>query len=197
MNAFPARCGSWLLVLWLTAALLPAAGVSAEDKTAVSPAPGEASAEGARMVEPGGTAPDFTVRDLAGGTFHFAEENARKTVLLVFWSVFCEPCRLEMPVLQRLHDRHKDAGLEVVAVDLDGEPLKNVVAGFLRQEGYTFRVLIDELDAREMFRVADPYGVAWTPTFFLVEKGGKVALGKTGRVREDELEKAVQSLLKR
>jgi len=149
------------------------------------------------MPEAGAVAPDFTLRDTAGGTFHLAEENAKMPVLLVFWSVFCEPCRLQMPLLQKIHDKHKDAGLSVVAVALDGEPLRSSVAGFVRQEGYTFRVPIDELDGRETFKVADPYGVAWIPTFFLLERGGRVALVRVGRIKEEDLEKAVQPLLKK
>jgi len=186
-----------VLFLWGILMALPAAVVSGEERAPFPPVSGVPAVEGIRMPEPGSAAPDFSLRDTAGGVFHFAEENAKQAVLLVFWSVFCDPCRLELPVLQKLHDRYRDGRLAVVAVDLDGEPLKNAVEGFVRQEGYTFRVLIDELDAREAFKAADPYGVAFTPTFFLVEKGGKVALGRTGRFREDDLEKAVQSLLKR
>jgi thiol-disulfide isomerase/thioredoxin len=149
------------------------------------------------MPEPGAAAPDFTLRDPGGGTFRFAEENAKRPVLLLFWSIFCEPCRLDLPLLQKVHDRHKDGGLAVIAIDLDGEPLRSSVAGFLRQEGYTFRVLIDELEDRVTFKAADPFGVAWIPTLFLVERGGKVAFSRTGRIREEDLEKAVQLLLKK
>jgi peroxiredoxin len=68
--------------------------------------------------------------------------------------------------------------------------------GFVKQEGYTFRVLVDELDEKEQFKVADPYGVAGTPTLFIVDRAGKVALAKVGRIKEEELEKTIQSVLK-
>jgi len=48
-----------------------------------------------------------------------------------------------------------------------------------------------------MWKVADAYGVAVTPTVLLLEKGGTVSLRRGGKVREDELEKAVSSLLKK
>ena len=83
------------------------------------------------------------------------------------------------------------------AVAVDGAPLRNTIGGFARQEGYTFKVLVDELDAMERWKVADAYGVAVTPTLLLLEKGGKVLLRKGGKIREDELEKAVSSLLKK
>ena len=153
--------------------------------------------DGIKPLETGASAPDFTIRDTEGVPVHFAMEMTKKPTLLVFWSIFCEPCRFEMPVIQKMHDKHGDAGLSVLAVALDGEPLKNTILGFVRQEGYTFRVLIDELDEKGMFKVADPYGVGGTPTIYLVDRAGKVAFAKGGRVREEELEKAIQSVLKK
>ncbi len=153
--------------------------------------------EGIKMLDVGAAAPDFSVKDADGNIFSMASEKGKKTILLVFWSIFCEPCRAEMPAIQKLYDRYKDKGLDVVSVALDGEPLKTSIVGFVKQEGYTFRVLIDELDAQEMFKVADPYGVGGTPTMYLVDKAGKVVLAKAGLLKEEELDKAVRALLKR
>jgi peroxiredoxin len=153
--------------------------------------------EGTRFAEPGMIAPDFTVLDVEGHPFRLSEEVSRKPVLLLFWSVFCDPCRAEMATLQKAHDKYGARDLTVVAVAVDGEPLRNIIGGFARQEGYTFKVLVDELDAMEIWKVADAYGVAVTPTLLLLEKGGKVLLRKGGKIREDELEKAVSSLPKK
>ena len=143
------------------------------------------------------TAPDFTVLDVEGRRFRLSEEVSRKPVLLLFWSVFCDPCRAEMANLQKVQDRYAGRDLTVAAVAVDGEPLRNILGGFARQEGYTFNVLVDELDATGTWKVADAYGVAVTPTLLLLEKGGTVLLRRGGKVREDELEKAVSSLLKK
>jgi peroxiredoxin len=153
--------------------------------------------EGTRFVEPGMIAPDFTVLDVEGHPFRLSEEVSRKPVLLLFWSVFCDPCRAEMATLQKTHEKYAGRDLTVVAVAVDGKPLRNTIGGFARQEGYTFKVLVDELDAMERWKVADVYGVAVTPTLLLLEKGGKVLLRKGGKIREDELENAVSSLLKK
>jgi len=181
----------------LTAApLFLAGGAFAQEKTVTPLSGGVPMVEGIKMLETGAAAPDFAIRDTEGKVFNFGEEKGKAPTLLVFWSIFCEPCRVEMPIVQRLHEKYRDS-LTVLGVALDGDPLKNSIVGFVRQEGYTFRVLIDELDEKEMFKVADPFGVGGTPTIFLVEKGGKVSLTKVGRVKEEELEKAVQSLLKK
>ncbi len=115
--------------------------------------------EGIKMLDVGAVAPDFSIKDIDGVSFNLSEDKGKKGVLITFWSIFCEPCRGEMPAIQKMHDKYKDKGLDVVSIALDGEPLKSSIVGFVKQEGYTFRVLMDELDSKEMFKVADPYGV--------------------------------------
>jgi peroxiredoxin len=161
------------------------------------PSPGIQGGEGARFTEPGMIAPDFTILDVEGRPFRLSEEVSRKPVVLLFWSVFCDSCRTEMAILQKLQDRYAGKDLTAVAVAVDGEPLRTIVGGFARQEGYTFKLLVDELDTMGMWKVADAYGVAVTPTLLLLEKGGTVLLRKGGKIREDEIEKAVSSLLKK
>ena len=193
----PALMGARLPVF---AAILVLHAVSAGAVTAEvakpTPSPGIQWEEGTRVAEPGMIAPDFTVLDAEGHPFRLSEEVSRKPVLLLFWSIFCDPCRAEMATLQKVQDRYEGRDLTVVAVAVDGEPLRNIIGGFARQERYTFKVLVDELDAMGMWKVADAYGVAVTPTLLLLGKGGTVVLRKGGKIREDELEKAVSSLLK-
>jgi thiol-disulfide isomerase/thioredoxin len=184
-----------LLGAGIAATLLFAAGAFAEEKSMTPLSGGVPMIEGIKMIEVGSVAPDFSVKDAGGAVYDFREEKGKKPTLLVFWSIFCEPCRFEMPVVQKLHEKYTDR-LSVVSVALDGEPLKNSILGFVKQEGYTFRVLVDELDEKEQFKVADPYGVAGTPTLFIVDRAGKVALAKVGRIKEEELEKTIQSVLK-
>jgi cytochrome c biogenesis protein CcmG, thiol:disulfide interchange protein DsbE len=172
-------------------------GAVAAERETPPPPPAVLGGEGTRFAEPGMIAPDFTVLDVEGHPFRLSEEVSRKPVLLLFWSVFCDPCRAEMAALQKAHDKYAGRDLTVVAVAVDGGPLRNTIGGFTRQEGYTFKVLVDELDSKEMWKVADAYGVAVTPTLLLLEKGGKVSLRREGKIREDELEKAVSSLLKK
>jgi peroxiredoxin len=194
----PAPMGARLPVFAAILALLAISfGAVAAEAEKSPPSTVVQGGEGTRFAEPGMIAPDFTVTDVEGHPFRLSEEISRKPVLLLFWSIFCEPCRAEMAHMQKVQDRYAGRDLTVVAVAVDGEPLRKVIAGFARQEGYTFQVLVDELDAMGIWKVADAYGVAVTPTLLLLGKGGTVSLRKGGKVREDELEKAVSSLLKK
>jgi len=185
------------VVAAILALLAISAGAVAAEGEKPSPSTGIQGGEGTRFAEPGMIAPDFAILDVEGRPFRLSEEISRKPVLLLFWSVFCDPCRAEMANLQKAQDRYAGRDLTVVAVAVDGLPLRNIIGGFARQEGYTFKVLVDELDAMGMWKVSDAYGVAVTPTLLLLGKGGTVLLRKGGKVREDDLEKAVSPLLKK
>jgi peroxiredoxin len=152
--------------------------------------------EGIEMLKVGSKAPLFEIKDLKGNAFNISQHLGQKQFLLVFWSIFCEPCRYEMPLIQTMHKKYGNKDLEVLAVAIDGDPLKNAIAGFVKQEGFSFRVLIDELDENEYFKVADPYGVAGTPTIYIVDKSGKIAFSKVGSITEKELEKEITNVLK-
>jgi peroxiredoxin len=186
-KALPVAVGVLLLACGLTLAW----GKEPVPDQAPGSAPGKVPS-----LAPGAAAPAFRLPDALGMKFSFGEEGGRKPLLLVFFSVFCDPCRANLPVLQKIQEKY-GGDVDVAAVSLDGEPLRAMVAGFAKQEGYTFRVLLDEGDEKRRFKVADAYRVTEIPTLFLVDRGGKVTFAGTGRVAEETLEKAVQAVLKK
>jgi peroxiredoxin len=148
-----------------------------------------------QMRKVGDPAPGFALDDLDGKPFDLLKSSPQKVHLLVFWSIFCEPCKEEMPLIQRLYDQYKDSGFDVLAIAMDGEPMKKSIQGLIRQKGYTFRVFVDKLAKDESFVVADPYGVAGTPTLYMVDREGKIALAEVGRMSKESLEKAIKKTL--
>ncbi len=177
----------------LLAALGPAL---AQEKEGPPAAGAPRDLEKAALLAVGDPAPGFRLADTAGSPFSYGGKGKRKPLLIAFFSVFCEPCRNRLPVLQKMEEKYGGSGLEVAAVSLDGEVLKPTVAGFARQEGYTFRVLLDEVGREPAFRVADAYRVTEIPTLYLVNRAGRVAFAGRGRVAEEPLEKAVRAALR-
>lgn len=187
-SALPFAAGIFLL--------LPGGPAPALGKEPVaSQAPAVAS-ERVPPLAPGSAAPAFRLPDVLGTEYSFGEEGGKKPLLLAFFSVFCDPCRADLPVLQKIQEKYA-GDVEVAAVSLDGKPLGATVAGFAKQEGYTFRVLLDKVDDQRRFRVADAYRVTEMPTLFLVDRGGRVAFAASGRVAEGRLEKAVRAVLQK
>jgi len=148
-----------------------------------------------QMRKIGDTAPAFSLEDLDGKLFELKKAPSGKVQLLVFWSIFCEPCKEEMPLIQRLYEQYKEKGFDVLAIAMDGEPMRKSIQGLIRQKGYTFRVFIDKLAKDESFVVADPYGVAGTPTLYLVDRTGKILLAEVGRTSREVLEQAIKKAL--
>ena len=185
----PAPCA---LIALVVMALLVFAGDASPRENPVASSPPEG---GARWgLEPGMNAPGFVLKDIDGGSFDLQAERAKSPVLLLFFSMFCEPCRRGLADAQKLQKRFGGARLRVAAVALDGEPLRETVLGFARQEGYGFRVLVDKTDDQERFMAASLFRVTEIPTIFLVDNSGRIVLAKKGAIPEEEIEKFLSSV---
>jgi peroxiredoxin len=151
---------------------------------------------GIEMLKVGDNAPDFTVGDLSGVAFNMNTAiESNKGVFIFFWSIFCEPCKAELPIIQKLSKTYKEKGVEFVGVSIDGSPMKEAISAFVKQEDFGFQALIDELNPDESFKVSDPYGVAGTPTVYIIDGEGVVRFAKVGRASEEELETVIKQIL--
>jgi thiol-disulfide isomerase/thioredoxin len=72
----------------------------------------------------GGATPPLAVEDLNGKP-HDLSEYKGKVVLVNFWATWCEPCRAEMPSIDRLRNALKGEPFEVLAVNM-AEPLSRI-----------------------------------------------------------------------
>ena len=111
-----------------------------------------------------GVAPDFEWISPAGATRRLSQLRG-KTVVLNFWATWCEPCREEMPALDRAA---ADPTIAVLALDLDESAVK--VDEFL--DSFAIRRLEAILDAGK--KVATRYGVVSLPTTFFIGPDGTV-----------------------
>ena len=66
-------------------------------------------------------APDFALRSVADGNVRLSEFRSN-VVVLNFWSGWCGPCGQVLPALNNLQTQHQSAGLQVIAVDVKGDP---------------------------------------------------------------------------
>jgi peroxiredoxin len=112
-------------------------------------------------------AEDFTLPTIDGGSFRLGEQRG-KVVLVNFWATWCAPCLEEMPAMERLWRRHKDAGFILVAVSVDTDPKK--VPPFVSARKFSFPVVVDPKMA-----VAEKYGVRAVPSSFVVDRTGTMA----------------------
>ncbi len=63
----------------------------------------------------GDQAPDFSLKQLGGPPVQLSKLRG-KTVLVNYWASWCEPCRTEMPEIQRFYLKYKNDNVVVLAV---------------------------------------------------------------------------------
>jgi len=119
-------------------------------------------------VEVGSHAPAFAAVDLATGDSTGLDRYRGQVVLLNIWATWCEPCRVEMPSLERLHQKLGNQGLKIVSVSID-EAGPEVVRNFQREYGLTFDMLQDR--SRAIERIYQTTGV---PETFVLNRDGDI-----------------------
>ena len=187
----PSRRPLWPAVL--VGGLLIAAGVTMTLIRMAPPGPRGGPATGPEGAGPpvGRPAPDFSLPLMSGGTLSLHSLRGRP-VLLNFWASWCAPCREEMPLLVRLHNRYGPRGVEFVGVDT--EDLEADARAFLTRYHVDY-TLVRGADERLM----DAYAVPGLPTtVFIGANGivqGKVVGGFVGSEGERLLIERLDRLL--
>ena len=141
-------------------------------------------------VEVGQAAPLFSLPSLRQDqTVSLGQFNG-KVVYVDFWASWCAPCRTSFPLLNKLQQKLKDQGFEVVAINLDEDQAN--AEKFLKDFPVTFTLLHDGKG-----EWADKYVVESMPTSFIVDRQGVIKNIHHGFTSDDmnELEQKIVQLL--
>lgn len=194
------------LVAAVTAALL-LAGCSDDQQLRFNPGPSDVKIDTAQLARQkaaagvedcrpgpgGGSLPAVTVQCLGGGT-PVDLSTLRGPLVLNFWASNCGPCREEMPILQKFHEKYAQQ-VQVIGVDFidtyPGTALQQV-----KKRGVTYPLLADpggDLAQQPALARLTRSGL---PTLGLVDGDGKVAYVSIGAVGSlDELVALVEDHL--
>jgi cytochrome c biogenesis protein CcmG, thiol:disulfide interchange protein DsbE len=139
----------------------------------------------------GAAAPAYSAVTLDGDSVALAGLRG-DVVLLNMWATWCHPCREEIPVLQRLHERLAPRGLRVVGVSVDAGSDGERVGAFAREFGMTYPIWLDPNE-----RVAETFHTLGVPTTLLIDRAGVVRWRHTGPVKETDpaLSRALEEAL--
>jgi cytochrome c biogenesis protein CcmG/thiol:disulfide interchange protein DsbE len=128
-------------------------------------------------------APEFTLQTLQKKNLRLADFRG-KVVLLNFWATWCEPCRKEMPSMQKLWEEYKDRDFVILAVagdrgvSLFSSMTRKNIAKFVDKLGLTYPVVWDSEGA-----VRSRYAVSSLPWTYLIGRDGKIS-GKVAGDRD-------------
>ena len=87
----------------------------------------------------GQPAPALSADDLDGRSWSLADADGR-LLWVNFWATSCEPCRTELPAMQRLATAYAD---ELLVLGVDWGEERNAVADFVERYGVTYPILLD------------------------------------------------------
>ncbi len=147
--------------------------------------------DGARLDAQGGAqigapAPEFALPLLDGRTLGLHDLHG-KTVVLNFWASWCEPCREELPALQRIAVTSGD-DVAVVGVGLRNDDDADARA-FVERFGLTFAVGRDTGAGAAGPRgpIEQAYGVIGAPTTIIIAPDGTITTIALGPQSEEQL----------
>jgi thiol-disulfide isomerase/thioredoxin len=119
-------------------------------------------------------APPLDLQDARGKRHHLSDYRGM-VVLVNFWATWCEPCKAELPSIERLRAALAGKPFVVVAVEMDGSAR---TSGDTAEElKLHFPMLLDRDSS-----ATTAWKVNLLPTTFLIAPGGSVAFSHVGEV---------------
>lgn len=135
-------------------------------------------------------APAFNLPEIYSGDSQSLEQYRGKVVYLDFWASWCGPCRQSLPLLNKLRSELGEDRFEVIAINLDENPLDG--KRFLEKYPVSYPVLTDNTG-----ETPQKYQLSGMPTSYLIDQNGNLRGAHQG-FRSGDIDKirdSVNSLL--
>lgn len=97
------------------------------------------------------------------------KKQERKVVVVSFWATWCEPCKIEIPLLMNMAEEFKDKPVKIFLINTrdDRKMTEDSIRAVITRRGYTLPCLLDATGT-----VADRYTVRGLPMIVVIDKFG-------------------------
>ncbi len=124
--------------------------------------------------------PAYSAAYLDGKPFVLAEQKD-SVVLVNVWATWCGPCRMEIPELQKLHDKYRGRGFKVVGVSVDESDVANVKQ-FASEQKIGYPIVLDAEG-----KLANVLQTTVLPTSVIVDRSGKILWRQVGALMPNDI----------
>ncbi len=123
------------------------------------------------LLQPGTTAPEFTLKAL-DGTSHSLSSLKGNYVVLDFWASWCPDCRKDVPRLKELHDKYSNVATFVsISFDEKKENWRKYV-----EENDMDWLHLSELKKWKETEISKLYNIKWIPATYILDRNGDIIL---------------------
>jgi peroxiredoxin len=133
-------------------------------------------------------APGFTLKDLNGNDVSLSDFRG-KVVFLNFWATWCGPCQMEMPDFND-YSSQLEKGDKAVLLAVNVEEEEATVKDFIKSNGYTLPVLLDETG-----KVSANYIINSIPATYVIKPDGTIYNRFVGVTETEKLEALLNIIL--
>lgn len=139
---------------------------------------------------------DFTLIDQNGNKVSLSNYRGKKVVIL-YWAVWCTPCKEEVPIINELSEEYNDAIFLTIVSPTLGEnseykTYQEEIAAYIQKNNIEVPVLIDEGK-----KCLDIYGIERYPCNIFVDEYGDIrekvgSEEKSGKLTKEEIIKKLE-----
>ena len=131
-----------------------------------------------------------SLRDFCGEKLRKPWINKTKHVVVIsFFATWCEPCKKEIPHLEKLQTEFENLPVKFFLVDVGEEREK--IMHFIEKAGYTIPVLLDRYQ-----KTAERYDALTLPRLFVIDKLGKIRRKQKGFTNPEDFEIEMRELIR-
>ncbi len=137
-------------------------------------------------------APDFKLEDMKGKQVKLSDVLKDGIVILDFWATFCNPCKEELPALDKLQKKYPDQ-IKVVAISADRARTKNKAKAYIKGKKYEMISLFDvNGEVQKLYKIKN------IPRTFIIDQDRNIIYDHEGYKSGDEnhLEEEILKLIK-
>ena len=135
----------------------------------------------------GTPAPAFEITGFTGNTINL-EKHKGKPIVINFWASWCMPCQKEAEDLENVYKFFKNRQVQFIGIASDDKEVD--ARKFIEEYKITYPNGMDENKD-----VSKKYSVLTLPITFIIDRDGKIAFKKIGKIDEDRLKKEIRKVL--